>query len=111
MPLYVLDEMTVPPGQLAHVRALIDEAYRPGAEERGLRLEHMCLTPPLELDDEPTTLVLWWSLPDPAAFWAMKRSATQNPGVAAVWDRVDGLVSSRSRRFLAPVEEALEVSR
>jgi hypothetical protein len=106
MPIYVLDEMTVPPGRLGELRTLIDEAYRPGAGARGLRFERMCITPPLELDDEPTTLVLWWSLPDVPGFWATKRSAVNDPAVAAFWQKVDGVVHSRSRRFLSPLEEA-----
>ncbi len=108
MPIYVLDEMSVLPGRMAKVRSLIGEVYRPRAEARGLHFERMCLTPPLELDDEPTTLVIWWSLDDVAAFWAMKRSAVQDPGVPAFWREVDSLIVTRSRRFLAPLEGAEE---
>jgi hypothetical protein len=104
MPIYVLDEMAVPPGRRQEVRTLIDEAYRPGAGQRGLRFERMCITPPLELDDEPTTLLLWWSLPDAAGFWAAKRGAVSDPAVSAFWSQVDRVVASRSRRFLAPLD-------
>jgi hypothetical protein len=105
MPIYVLDEMTVPPGRLREVRSLLGERYRRGAEARGLHLERICMTPPVELDDEPTTLLLWWTLADIPAFWAMKRSSVGDPGVAAFWREVDDLVVSRSRRFAAPLDE------
>jgi hypothetical protein len=70
-----------------------------------LRFERMCITPPLELDDEPTTLLLWWSLPDAAGFWAAKRGAVSDPAVSAFWSEVDRVVDSRSRRFLSPLDE------
>lgn len=105
MPVYVLDELAVPPGRLKDVRSLIEGVYRPGAEARGLHLEQICLTPPIVLEDEPTTMVLWWSLPDAAAFWSMKRKSTADPEVAAFWREVDGVVVSRSRRFLSPIDD------
>lgn len=105
MSIYVLDELSVPPGRLQDVHRLFEAGYRPGAEARGLHLEQIGITPPIVLDDEPTTLVLWWSLPDAASFWSMKRKATADPEVAAFWRDVDGLVVSRSRRFLSPIDE------
>jgi hypothetical protein len=105
MSIYVLDELAVPPGRLEEVRTLIEGGYRPGAEARGLHLESVCITPPIPLLDEPTTMVLRWSLEDAAAFWSMKRKSTADPGVAAFWCDVDGVVVSRSRRFLGPIDE------
>jgi hypothetical protein len=100
MSIYVLDELSIPPGRLQDVRSLIDEVYRPGAEARGLHLEQVCITPPIPLIDEPTTLVLWWSLDD---FWSVKRKSTADPHVATFWREVDDVVLSRSRRFLSPL--------
>jgi hypothetical protein len=104
----VLDELAVPPGRLTDVRKLIDQSYRPGAEARGLHLEMVCITPPIPLDDEPTSMVLWWSLDSAPDFWSMKRKATADPGVAAFWGQVDAIVASRSRRFLTPLDEAVD---
>ena len=108
MSIYVLDELSVPPGRLKDVRSLMEAVYRPGAEERGLHLERICLTPPIPLDDEPTTMVLWWALEDAAAFWSMKRKSTADPEVAAFWRDVDRVVVARSRRFLLPIDQAAE---
>jgi hypothetical protein len=102
MSIYVLDELSIPPGRLQDIRSLIDEVYRPGAEARGLHLEQVCITPPIPLIDEPTTMVLWWSLDD---FWSVKRKSTADPKVAAFWREVDDVVVSRSRRFLSPLED------
>ena len=38
----------------------------------------------------------------------MKRKSTADPEVAAFWREVDGVVVSRSRRFLSPIEEAVD---
>jgi len=103
MSIYVPDELSIPPGRLQDVRSLIDKVYRPGAEARGLHLEQVCITPPIPLIDEPTTMVLWWSLED---FWGVKRKSTADPQVAAFWKEVDDVVVSRSRRFLSPLEDA-----
>ena len=62
------------------------------------------ISPPIELDDEPTTLVLQFSLPDADAVWAMKRKVTDSAEVADFWRAVDSIVVSRRRRFLAPYE-------
>jgi hypothetical protein len=104
MSIYVLDELSVPPGRLKEVRTLIEGVYRPGAEARGLHLESVSITPPIPLLDEPTTMVLWWSLEDAAAFWSMKRQSTADPEVAGFWRHVDGVVVARSRRFLGPMD-------
>ena len=59
----------------------------------------------VELDDAPTTLVMRFTLPDANAVWAMKRKVTDSVEVAEFWRRVDAIVVSRQRRFLAPYEQ------
>jgi hypothetical protein len=104
MTVYVLDELVVPAGHLDTVRRSLEDDYVPAARRRGLQLEHLCITPPIELLDEPTTLVLWWSLPDAAGFWAMKRQTAGDEDLARWWQALDATLVSRRRRFLAPVE-------
>ncbi|MFM7784590.1 MAG: Dabb family protein, partial [Gammaproteobacteria bacterium] len=81
-------------------RAMIRERYRPGAEARGLRFVEEQVSPPLALADQPNVLWLRWTLPDAAAFWAM-RFQSGDPAVAAFWRELDGFVLSRERQFLA----------
>jgi hypothetical protein len=103
MPVYILHELVVPAGNLGAVRALLDDKYVPNARARGAQLEFMCTTPPIELDDDPTTLMLLWSLPDAAAVWAMKRQGDPAE-LHELWGKIDELLVGRSRRFLQPVD-------
>ena len=96
----ILDELTVAPGQLAEVRQLMAEGYMAGAAERGMTLEQMWLTPPVELFDQPNTLVYLWSVPDAPAWWAMRGAAGRDTRVAEFWAEVDTHCVERQRRFL-----------
>ncbi len=96
----IIDELTVAPGQLAEVRQLMAEGYTAGAAERGMTLEQTWLTPPVELFDQPNTLVYLWSVPNAPAWWAMRGAAGRDPRVAEFWAEVDAYCVERRRRFL-----------
>ncbi len=98
--IHVLDELTVEPRRLDEVRQLMTESYMAGAKARGMTLEQTWLTPPIELFDQPNTLVYLWSVPDAAAWWAMRGAAGRDPGVSEFWAEVDALCVERQRRFL-----------
>lgn len=102
MTVLLVYELCVPPGRLDQVAALFSESYVPQARERGMELVGTYITPPIELDDAPTTLVYHWRLADAAAVWAMKRQVQQAPEIDGFWRTIDDLVVSRARRFLAP---------
>ena len=104
MTIQLIYELAVPPTRLRDVHDLFTESYLPAARERGMTFDGARITPPIELDDVPTTLVLQFSLPDADAVWAMKRKVTDSPAVADFWRAVDAIVVSRRRRFLAPYE-------
>ncbi|MEO8694480.1 MAG: hypothetical protein ABI658_13240 [Acidimicrobiales bacterium] len=106
MPIQLIYELVVPPTRLREVHALFAADYLPAARERGMHYAGAYLTPPIELDDAPTTLVLQFTLPDVDAVWAMKRQVTDSVEVADFWRRIDAIVVSRQRRFLAPYDEA-----
>ena len=102
MPIQLTYELTVPPTRLREVHQLFATDYLPAARERGMTFGGAYITPPVELDDAPTTLVLQFTLADVDAVWAMKRRVTESAEVADFWQRIDGIVVSRERRFLAP---------
>ena len=104
----MLDELTVEPGNLDAVRRLMADGYMAGAADRGMTLEQTWLTPPVELFDQPNTLVYLWSVPDAAAWWAMRGAAGRDPGVSEFWAEMGDLCIHRQRRFLVddpPTEE------
>ena len=106
MPIQLIYELAVPPTRLREVHELFARDYLPAALERGMTYAGAYITPPIELDDAPTTLVLQFTLPDTDAVWAMKRRVTDSAEVAEFWRRVDSIVVSRQRRFLAPYDGA-----
>ena len=95
-----MDELTVEPGSLAAVRRLMAEGYMAGAAKRGMTLEQTWLTPPVELFDQPNTLVYLWSVPNAAAWWAMRGAAGRDSSIADFWAEVDTHCVARQRRFL-----------
>jgi hypothetical protein len=106
MPIQLIYELAVPPTRLRDVHDLFVTDYLPAARERGMSYAGAYINPPIELDDAPTTLVLQFTLPDVDAVWAMKRRVTESTDVADFWQRIDAIVVSRQRRFLAPYGEA-----
>jgi len=106
VPIQLIYELAVPPTRLREVHELFVTDYLPAARERGMAFAGAYITPPIELDDAPTTLVLLFTLPDADAVWAMKRRVTDSKEVADFWHRIDAIVVSRQRRFLAPYDEA-----
>ena len=105
MSIRLIYELGVPPGHLQEVYELFTTAYHPATNGRGIVFDGAHITPPVELDDAPTTLVLQFTLPDSNAVWAMKRKVTDSVEVAGFWRRVDAIVVSRQRRFSAPYGE------
>jgi hypothetical protein len=104
MAIQLIYELVAPPGRLDEVHDLFTSEYLPGALDRGMTFHGAFITPPIELDDAPTTLVLQFTLPDENAVWAMKRKVIESTAVSDFWQKIDTIVVSRNRRFLAPLE-------
>ena len=100
---FVEDRIVVPPGRREEVRSLFEKRYREGAAQRGLTLVGSWATPPAELAEHDSELVLLWSLPDLAAFWRMRALNSADGGLEAFWRDVDAVALRRERRFLAPL--------
>ena len=94
---YILDELTVAPGDLAGIRARVEREYVPGAVARGRTLERT-LVSTVELHDEPNQLLFLWSFPDVAAYWASRSAANRDPAVSAFWRDLDRDLVARTRR-------------
>lgn len=104
--IYILDELTVRPGQLAAVKARVRADYMPGVEARGMTLVDSWIAPAVELHDEPTQLLLLWSIPDEATFWKVKSGTAHDPTALQFWDDLSADLEGRSRRIMAPTSIA-----
>ncbi len=95
---YILDELELRPGMLASFRKEFEAQYAPGAQQRGMRLLHTWVTPPVELETGGTKVVLVWQLDGVPGFWTM-RSQNSAPETAAWWQNCERFVVSRTRRY------------
>ena len=99
-PIYVLDEFELHPGALGGFLSALEQEYLPVAEARGMQLRHKWITPPVELSDRGSTVLLVWVLDGVAGFWGM-RGQSGHEDVAAWWERCSEFFSRRTRRFAA----------
>ena len=100
---YILDEFELLPGKLEAFLSALDTEYRPGAERRGMTRQHTWVTPPVDLPDGGTTVIIVWTLVGAAGFWAM-RSQNSGPEIAEWWRTCEQFVVSRSRRYAAEAD-------
>jgi hypothetical protein len=98
--IYVLDELSIRPGQLDEVRRRIHEGYAPAAADRGMTLAHCWMDPAVELLDRSTDLLVVWEVPDLAAYWASAISGRRDPAVVAFWEDLQPLLTRRRRRIM-----------
>jgi hypothetical protein len=76
---FILDEIVVKPGFVQAYRDQYIAKYAPGARSRGMCLESIRITPPLELQDQPNTLHILWSVANVAAWWTMRLGGGDRP--------------------------------
>lgn len=101
-PVYVLDELELRPGALDPFRQAFDTGYRLGAEARGMKLLHTWVTPPVELADGGTRVLLVWQLDGVEGFWSVRTQ--RDPDVASWWQECERFVVSRTRRMAAEAD-------
>ena len=105
MAIYILDEVEPKPGGVeAYRRAYLME-YAPAARGRGMTLEAVRLSPPVELAEGGNTLSFLWSVPDVKAWWAMRLGGEADK--AAWWTRSAELATARSRRYFTDLSQAV----
>ena len=68
-----------------------------------MELVHALATPPVELAEGGTRLVVVWRVASVADFWAM-RARNSAPEVAGFWRDTAALYVSRTRRYAAEVD-------
>ena len=88
----LLDDMVAVPGRRAELFDLFKTRYVPRAEERGL-----LMTEVFRFDDDG--LILEWTLPDVAGFWATRRASMSDPEVATFWADARQLIARRTRKW------------
>jgi hypothetical protein len=104
--IHVLDVLAVSPGRLDDVRHRIDGEYRLPMVELGMRLVHTWIAPAVELQDQPTELVLLWELDDVAAYWRMRTTAARSGPIMAFWAAITPMLARRERKLMCdPADE------
>jgi hypothetical protein len=99
-PVYILDELELRPGKLAAFCEALEARYLPGAQMRGMQLLHTWVTPPVELEQGGTRVLLVWQLDGVPGFWGM-RARNASADIAQWWHDCEQFVVSRTRRYAA----------
>lgn len=109
--LWIVDDITVKPGQgKAFVDAYMRE-YAPGAVRRGMTLLRRMVEPAVWVDDQPNRILFVWTVPDAAAVWATKFDGRGDPSVISWWTRrAPAFIESRTRMVMGDVDELEELS-
>lgn len=100
----VIDEAWPRAGMAEAYRDAYLATYAPDARARGMALEAVRLTPPVVLPQGGNRLSFVWSLPDAAAFWAMRLS--ERDGTDTWWERGAAMAERQRRTFHADFEGA-----
>ncbi len=104
--IHVLDVLTVAPGRVDEVRRTMRDDYVPVVAALDMRLVHEWLNPAVELVDQPTELLYLWELHDVPGFWRMRTLAARDARVAALWDDIAPLLTSRDRKLMCDPADA-----
>jgi hypothetical protein len=82
----------------------------PGAEQRGMKLDRILVSPPLWLEEQENRLLVTWTVDGVAAWWGMSAQSRFDPSVAGFWRSVDTLIVTRNRYFASAEADVAELS-
>jgi hypothetical protein len=97
--IHVLDRLSVRPGRLDGVITILAGEYQPKMHQLGATLM-ASLSAPIVLSDQPTQLVLLWSIPNLQTFWRIRFGSVADDGLMDVWPRIDPDLVERTREIL-----------
>ena len=109
--IYVIDEILAKPGQGKALYEAYMARYVPGAEARGMTLQHRLVEPAMWLSEGSNRLVFLWAQSDVGAVWGAKHGARLDSAVDQWWEEeAPPLIESRQRYTLAEADalEALD---
>src|SRR5215510_2357107 len=103
-PIWIIDDITVNPGQgPAFVDAYMQQ-YAPGAVKRGMTLAFRMVAPSewfVDGEPNPNRILFVWTVPDANGVWGFKFAGRNDPAVLSWWrDQVPKLAKSRTRTIL-----------
>lgn len=98
---FLIDQLVARAGQARALLQAYRDHYIPGAQRRGMCLEHSWVSPPLWLEEESNTLLFVWSLRGAADFWAMSFQGRQDPALEDWWWRQAAALIESRQRYIA----------
>lgn len=107
--IHIVDRVVVEPGQ---ARSFVD-AYRteyvPHAQELGMVLEGILLSPPVWFDDDSNVVTVTWTVTGSGQWWQTAIGRRFDSAFTGFWKRVEPMIVERSRTMAARVEDVEEM--
>jgi|SRR3954447_25713274 len=102
---YVVDRVVTRPGCAREFVDAYLSGYAPGANDRGMTLRDILVSPPIWFGNQTNTVTITWSLPSARAWWEMTWQGRPNASVAQWWADISELVVERTRSVAAAADD------
>ncbi|MGW0175046.1 hypothetical protein ACWDUM_14520 [Rhodococcus sp. NPDC003322] len=102
--IYIVDRVTTEPGRgRAFVDAYMSD-YVPQATRIGMTLDRVLVSPPVWFEDDGNTVTATWTVSGHEQWWQTAIARRFDAGFVDFWNRVEPMVSQRSRSMAAEAE-------
>jgi hypothetical protein len=102
---YVVDRVVTRPGRAREFLAAYLSGYAPGANDRGMTLRDVLVSPPIWFDDQANTVTITWSLPSARAWWEVTWQGRPDPALGKWWSDMSEMVVERTRSVAAAADD------
>ena len=100
--IYILDQITLKPGCVGAFMGCFEADYLPAAVRRNMKLFLRSVSPPVELEDHSSEVILLWQINEIGDFWSMRKEAKVDASVASFWQTCEAWIETRNRKVLSP---------
>ncbi|MGO9058518.1 MAG: hypothetical protein ACLQU2_14200 [Candidatus Binataceae bacterium] len=99
---YIVDQVTAKPGSGQAFLDAYMKSYAPGAQERGMTLQHTWVAPPVWIEDGSNTLFFVWTVKGVSQVWASLVAPRRTSAAEEWWwKEAAQMIVNRERFFLS----------
>lgn len=107
--IFIIDRVTTEPG---HGRDFVDaylSDYAAEAGRIGMTLDRVLVSPPVWFEDDGNTVTATWTVSGHTEWWQTAIARRFDAAFTGFWDRVEPMVTSRSRSMASNVQDVCDV--